>query len=274
MVFCVSHFPCGSFHSYLADPAVPQRSWRHLYSWGFVPVVPPGLVSDTPSCQKPLQVVFVCIEPCRCLVFNTHLCAFVSSWPPNRMVTSWGQGLIWFCTVALVPSTGFSGDASGKDPACHWGDIRGMGSISGSGRSSGGGHGNHSSILAWKVPWTEEPGRPQSIGSQRVGHNWSDLALVPSTGPSRAPWRNKWVDIRDGTGRDAPRHGSWGQCRRVPGSGEDRHAAQRVSKAWALPLGSSGLGPSIMWMLAYGVDGRQMQPPGPQDGVRRVKHLL
>ena len=29
----------------------------------------------------------------------------------------------------------------------------------------------HSSILAWKIPWTEEPGRLQSVGSQRVGHN-------------------------------------------------------------------------------------------------------
>ena len=29
----------------------------------------------------------------------------------------------------------------------------------------------HSSILAWRIPWTQEPGRPQSIGSQRVGHN-------------------------------------------------------------------------------------------------------
>ena len=29
----------------------------------------------------------------------------------------------------------------------------------------------HSSILAWKIPWTEEPGRLQSIGSQRVGHH-------------------------------------------------------------------------------------------------------
>ena len=28
-----------------------------------------------------------------------------------------------------------------------------------------------SSILAWKIPWTEEPGRLQSLGSQRVGHN-------------------------------------------------------------------------------------------------------
>ena len=29
----------------------------------------------------------------------------------------------------------------------------------------------HSSILAWKIPWTEEPGGPQSTGSQRVGHD-------------------------------------------------------------------------------------------------------
>ena len=29
----------------------------------------------------------------------------------------------------------------------------------------------HSSILAWKMPWTEEPGRLQSVGSQKVGHD-------------------------------------------------------------------------------------------------------
>ena len=29
----------------------------------------------------------------------------------------------------------------------------------------------HSSILAWRIPWTEEPGRLRSMGSQRVGHN-------------------------------------------------------------------------------------------------------
>ena len=29
----------------------------------------------------------------------------------------------------------------------------------------------HSSILAWRIPWTEEPGGLQSIGSQRVGHD-------------------------------------------------------------------------------------------------------
>ena len=31
----------------------------------------------------------------------------------------------------------------------------------------------HSSILAWKIPWTEESGELQSMGSQRVGHNWT-----------------------------------------------------------------------------------------------------
>ena len=30
----------------------------------------------------------------------------------------------------------------------------------------------HSSILAWKIPWMEEPGRLQSIGSQRIRHDW------------------------------------------------------------------------------------------------------
>ena len=30
----------------------------------------------------------------------------------------------------------------------------------------------HSSILAWRIPWTEEPGGLQSVGLQRVGHDW------------------------------------------------------------------------------------------------------
>ena len=39
----------------------------------------------------------------------------------------------------------------------------------------------HSSILAWKIPWTEEPGGLQSMGSQRVRQDWSDLALMQWT---------------------------------------------------------------------------------------------
>ena len=36
----------------------------------------------------------------------------------------------------------------------------------------------HSKVLAWRIPWTEDPGRLQSIGPQRVRHNWSDLACT------------------------------------------------------------------------------------------------
>ena len=43
------------------------------------------------------------------------------------------------------------------------GDVRDPDSVPGLGRSPGGGHGNHSSILAWRIPWTEEPGGLLSI---------------------------------------------------------------------------------------------------------------
>ena len=37
---------------------------------------------------------------------------------------------------------------------------------------------NHSSTIAWKIPWTEEPGRLQSMGSQRVRHDWAILLYI------------------------------------------------------------------------------------------------
>ena len=46
----------------------------------------------------------------------------------------------------------------------------------------------HSSTLAWKIPWTEEPGRLQSMGSLRVRHNWA-TSLSLST---FMHWRRKW----------------------------------------------------------------------------------
>jgi len=46
----------------------------------------------------------------------------------------------------------------------------------------------HSSTLAWKIPWTEEPGRLQSMGSHRVGHDWAtSLSLF-----TFMHWRRKW----------------------------------------------------------------------------------
>ena len=45
------------------------------------------------------------------------------------------------------------------------------GSVPGWGRSPGEGMATHFSILAWEIPWTEDPGRLQSQGSQKSGHD-------------------------------------------------------------------------------------------------------
>ena len=58
-----------------------------------------------------------------------------------------------------------------RNPSASAGDVRDVGSIPESGRSPGGGNATHSSILAWSVPWIEEPGGLQSMGSQRVRHD-------------------------------------------------------------------------------------------------------
>ena len=64
---------------------------------------------------------------------------------------------------------------SDKESICNSGDV---GSIPGLGRSPGVGNGipskamaSHSSTLAWKIPWTEEPGRLKTMGSRKVGHD-------------------------------------------------------------------------------------------------------
>ena len=49
----------------------------------------------------------------------------------------------------------------------------------------------HSSILVWKIPWTEKPGRLQSMGSLRVGHDWAtSLSLF-----TFMHWKRKWQPI-------------------------------------------------------------------------------
>ena len=112
--------------------------------------------------------------------------------------------------TVIYSFSGFPHSSLGKESACNAGDL---GSILGSGRSPGEeigypiqyswpslvahtvknpptmretwvwslgwdepleeGMATHSSILAWRIPWTEEPGGIQSMGSQRVRHNWA-----------------------------------------------------------------------------------------------------
>ena len=62
---------------------------------------------------------------------------------------------------------GFPSGSYGEESACNAGDLS---SIPGSGRSPEKGMATHSSILACRVPGTEEPGGLQSMGLQRLGH--------------------------------------------------------------------------------------------------------
>ena len=55
-------------------------------------------------------------------------------------------------------------------------DVGDLGWIPGSGRSLEEGMATHFSILAWRIPWTEEPSRLQSTESHSDGYDWSDLA--------------------------------------------------------------------------------------------------
>ena len=62
------------------------------------------------------------------------------------------------------------GGSDSKESACNAGDP---GLVPGSRRSLEKGVATHSFILAWRIPWTEEPGRLQSMGLQRVRHDWA-----------------------------------------------------------------------------------------------------
>ena len=61
-------------------------------------------------------------------------------------------------------TAGFPGGSDGRASACNVGDP---GSVPGLGGSLK----KEMATLAWKIPWTEEPGMLQSMGSQRVGHD-------------------------------------------------------------------------------------------------------
>ena len=78
----------------------------------------------------------------------------------------------------LQPYThhGFPGGSDGKESTCNEGDL---GSITGLGRSSGEGNGYALQYFAWRIPRTEEPARPQSMGSQR--DMTEQLSLSPAT---------------------------------------------------------------------------------------------
>ena len=71
----------------------------------------------------------------------------------------------------IILVSGFSGDAVVKNLPANAGDTGGPGSIPGWEDPLEKEMATHSSILAWRIPWTEKLGELQSMGSQRVRHN-------------------------------------------------------------------------------------------------------
>ena len=88
-------------------------------------------------------------------------------WVTVHKVKSLTPWMIWK-KITLLEC--FPGGSDGKAFACNAGDrVRFLGQEDPLEK----GLAIHSSTLAWKIPWTEEPDRLQSMGSQRVGHDWA-----------------------------------------------------------------------------------------------------
>ena len=92
------------------------------------------------------------------------------SWLPCRECGKWGAERHPGQGEKLQHPQVAKGASDGKESACNAEDLD---LIPGSGRCPVGGNGNPSSILAWRISWIVEPGGLQSLGSQKVRHDWA-----------------------------------------------------------------------------------------------------
>ena len=83
----------------------------------------------------------------------------------------------------------------------------------------------HSSTLAWKIPWTEEPGGLQSMGSLRVGCHWA-TSLSPFT---FLHWRRKWQPLQCSCLENPRDGGAWWAA--VYGVAQSRTRLKRLSSS-------------------------------------------
>ena len=90
----------------------------------------------------------------------------------------------------------------------------------------------HSSTLAWKIPWTEEPGKLQSMGSLGVGHNWAtSLSLF-----TLMHWRKKWQPTPVFLPGEAQGRGSLVGCRLWGRTESDTTEVTQQQQQWLLQL--------------------------------------
>ena len=81
---------------------------------------------------------------------------------------------------------GLPGWFSGQESACQYRSPRRHGSIPGQGDPLEEEMASHSRILAWRIPWTEEPGGIQSMGSKRVEYSWAHTHSLTHIHPPSA----------------------------------------------------------------------------------------
>ena len=95
-------------------------------------------------------------------------CAAVHGASKSRTQLSDWNELNW--TELSILKWGFPGGSGGKEPVCNeWDWVWSLGQEDPQEKEMA----THSSVLAWRIPWTEEPGQLQSMGLQSVRHNWA-----------------------------------------------------------------------------------------------------
>ena len=134
----LNNISCYGYTSFYLFIFLLMEIWIASQSWTF---------SNCGWCHCEELCTTFCLNTCFQLFEGTFLGV---GWQGQLVIL----GLIWGLPCSLVS----------KEYACNAGDLS---SIPGSERSPG--EGSHSSVLAWRIPWTEDPGEIQSMGSQRVG---------------------------------------------------------------------------------------------------------
>ena len=112
----------------------------------------------------------------------------------------------------------------------------------------------HSSTLAWKIPWVDEPGRWQSMGSLKIGHHWAtSLSLF-----TFLHWRRKWVcscleNPRDGGAWWAAVYGvaqSWTRLKWLSSSIRTKNLSKEKNKSLGIEWVAIISNPfSYLWLM-------------------------
>ena len=141
--------------------------------------------------RGPISTGPPCAEIKICFFSSCWTIIMLWRWSARTDCEQWGKGFLSGLVVKNLPPV--------QEPQEMWVQSLGWKDSLEKGMAT------HFSILAWRIPWTEKPSRLQSMGSQRVGHDFStrtlrkdgigDFTISPSPCFPRHPfmhWRRKW----------------------------------------------------------------------------------